>query len=109
HSPVDIRLDETDRVDNQLDVASKTFLAMTLSCARCHDHKFDAISQRDYYAMAGFLQSSSYRQARFQTEQQNRRIAAEWETLQQEARPSLVAAFAESRRPVVDQFASYLL
>ncbi|GIT77946.1 MAG: hypothetical protein Ct9H300mP32_3280 [Verrucomicrobiota bacterium] len=37
---------------NQIDVYSKAFLGMTLGCARCHDHKFDAISTRDYYAFA---------------------------------------------------------
>ena len=61
HSPVDIRKDECDRVDNQLDVFSKSFLGLTVTCARCHDHKFDAISQKDYYALAGYLRSSSYR------------------------------------------------
>lgn len=40
-------------VDSQIDAFSKTFLAMTVACARCHDHKLDAISQRDYYALAG--------------------------------------------------------
>jgi hypothetical protein len=63
HSPVDVREDEAVRVDNQLDVFAKTFLALTLGCARCHDHKFDAITQRDYYALAGYLQSSRYQQA----------------------------------------------
>jgi hypothetical protein len=58
HSPVDSRADQADRIDNQIDVFGKTFLGMTLACARCHDHKFDAISNRDYYALAGFLQSS---------------------------------------------------
>ncbi len=38
-------------------------MALTVSCARCHDHKFDAITQKDYYALAGFLQSSRYQQA----------------------------------------------
>src|SRR5436305_2693623 len=52
HSPVDIRGDETDRVNNQIDVFGKAFLGLTVACARCHDHKFDAISQRDYYALA---------------------------------------------------------
>ena len=60
HSPVDIRGDECNRVHNQIDVYSKAFLGMTLGCARCHDHKFDAISTRDYYAFAGYLQSSGY-------------------------------------------------
>jgi hypothetical protein len=48
HSPVDIRQDETERIDNRLDVMGKAFLGLTLGCARCHDHKFDAISQKDY-------------------------------------------------------------
>ncbi|MGB8852742.1 MAG: PSD1 and planctomycete cytochrome C domain-containing protein [Pirellulales bacterium] len=41
--------------DNQIDVISKAFLGMTVSCARCHDHKFDAISQADFYALFGTL------------------------------------------------------
>jgi Protein of unknown function (DUF1553)/Protein of unknown function (DUF1549)/Planctomycete cytochrome C len=40
-------------VNNKIDAFSKTFLAMTVACARCHDHKLDAISQADYYALAG--------------------------------------------------------
>jgi len=40
-------------IDNKIDAFSKTFLAMTVACARCHDHKLDAISQSDYYALAG--------------------------------------------------------
>ena len=63
HSPVDARGDQADRIDNQIDVFGKTFLGMTLACARCHDHKFDAISTKDYYALAGFLQSSRQERA----------------------------------------------
>jgi hypothetical protein len=58
HSPVDSRADQADRIDNQIDVFGKTLLGLTLACARCHDHKFDAVSTRDYYALAGYLQSS---------------------------------------------------
>ena len=58
-----MRQDEADRIDNQIDVFAKTFLGLTVSCARCHDHKFDAISTKDYYALAGYLQSSRYQQA----------------------------------------------
>ncbi|MFM8217725.1 MAG: DUF1549 domain-containing protein, partial [Planctomycetaceae bacterium] len=58
HSPVEIRVDAAERLDNQIDVFSKTFLAQTVACARCHDHKFDAISTADYHALAGFIQSS---------------------------------------------------
>lgn len=41
--------------DNQVDVVSKAFLGLTVSCARCHNHKFDAISQEDYTAMFGIF------------------------------------------------------
>ncbi|HET6423987.1 MAG TPA: PSD1 and planctomycete cytochrome C domain-containing protein [Planctomycetaceae bacterium] len=40
-------------VDNKIDAFSKAFLGMTVACARCHDHKLDAVSQADYYALAG--------------------------------------------------------
>ena len=75
HSPVDIRKDETDRFDNMIDVFSKTFLGVTVACARCHDHKYDAISTADYYSLSGFLQSSDYRQVRFESMEQNRETA----------------------------------
>ena len=44
-----------DVVDEQLDAITKGFLAQTVTCARCHDHKFDPIPQADYYALAGIL------------------------------------------------------
>lgn len=58
HAPVDSLADYATRIENQLDVVSKTFLGLTVACARCHDHKFDAISTKDYYALAGYLTSS---------------------------------------------------
>ena len=63
HAPVDVRGDEMGRIDNQVDVMSKTFLGITLACARCHDHKFDAISTRDYYSLTGALKSSRRQEA----------------------------------------------
>jgi hypothetical protein len=77
HSPVDIRKDESDRFDNMIDVMSKAFLGVTVACARCHDHKFDAISTADYYSLAGFLQSSDYRQVSFESLEHNRQVANE--------------------------------
>lgn len=49
---------EMDVVDEQLDTIGKAFLAQTIGCARCHDHKFDPIPTRDYYAMAGILKNA---------------------------------------------------
>lgn len=42
-----------DIIDDRLDVVTRGLMGMTLACARCHDHKYDPISQADYYAMAG--------------------------------------------------------
>lgn len=42
-----------DLVDEQIDATSRVFLGMSVACARCHDHKFDAFRQSDYYALAG--------------------------------------------------------
>lgn len=61
HAPVDVKAEEAVRVDNQIDVFGKTFLGLTIACARCHDHKFDPITAEDYYALSGFLQSSRRR------------------------------------------------
>jgi cytochrome c553 len=47
-----------DLVDEQIDTTTRVFLGTSVACARCHDHKFDAIPQTDYYAMAGIFQST---------------------------------------------------
>ena len=49
---------EMDIVDEQLDTMGKAFMALTIGCARCHDHKFDPIRTEDYYGMAGILKST---------------------------------------------------
>jgi cytochrome c553 len=49
---------EMDIVDEQLDTMGKAVMGMTIGCARCHDHKFDPIPARDYYAMAGIMKST---------------------------------------------------
>jgi hypothetical protein len=48
----------SDIVDDQIDTVGKAFLGLTLGCARCHNHKFDPISQQDYYALAGIFYST---------------------------------------------------
>jgi hypothetical protein len=49
---------QLDMADEQIDVTSQAFLGLTVACARCHDHKFDPIPSRDYYAMAGIFNST---------------------------------------------------
>ncbi|NBV24399.1 MAG: DUF1553 domain-containing protein [Proteobacteria bacterium] len=108
HSPVDIRQDECDRMDNRLDVMSKTFLGMTVACARCHDHKFDAISQRDYYALTGFLISSTYRQVPFAALESHREIATQIAQLRVAEQAKLLQATAKALRPGLERMAENL-
>jgi hypothetical protein len=49
---------ELNIADDQIDATCRAFLALTASCARCHDHKFDPIPTRDYYALAGIFRST---------------------------------------------------
>jgi hypothetical protein len=47
-----------DVIDEQIDTVGKAFLGLSLGCARCHDHKFDPVPTRDYYALAGIFGST---------------------------------------------------
>lgn len=47
-----------DEWDERIDAVSRTFMGLTVSCARCHDHKFDPISAEDYYGLAGVFAST---------------------------------------------------
>ena len=54
----DVQKLEMDIIDEQIDTLGKAFLGMTLGCVRCHDHKFDPISQDDYYGLAAIFRST---------------------------------------------------
>ncbi len=99
HSPVDIRQDQADRFDNRIDVATKAFLGLTVSCARCHDHKFDAISTKDYYALFGLLEGASYRQVRIDGWKQNREAAAELAGLRRSLQHALLQSAIQGGVP----------
>jgi hypothetical protein len=54
----DLPLKRYDVVDDQIEATAKAFLGLTVNCARCHDHKFDPIATKDYYAMAAIFAST---------------------------------------------------
>jgi cytochrome c553 len=58
HAAVDVKREQGTIVEDQLDALGKAFQGLTISCARCHDHKFDPILQRDYYALYGIMTST---------------------------------------------------
>jgi len=49
-----------EELDDRVDTVSRGFLGITVACARCHDHKFDPIPQRDYYSMAGIYNGTNF-------------------------------------------------
>lgn len=49
---------EADELDDRVDTMTRGFLGLTVSCARCHDHKFDPIPTQDYYSLAGVFWST---------------------------------------------------
>ncbi|HEY1376993.1 MAG TPA: DUF1549 domain-containing protein, partial [Gemmataceae bacterium] len=108
HSPVDLRQDQADRVDNMIDVFSKAFLGLTVACARCHDHKYDAIGTKDYYALFGVLEGASGRLVRFDGREQNRRAADRLAELRRQRGLAVRAALAAGLRPAADRLADTL-
>lgn len=60
HDLIEINPDvfRMDVVDEQINATTRAFLALTVGCARCHDHKFDPIPTTDYYALAGIFKST---------------------------------------------------
>jgi hypothetical protein len=108
HSPVDLRQDQADHLDNMIDVFSKAFLGLTVACARCHDHKYDAIGTKDFYALFGVLEGASGRQVRFDGRDHNRHVAKRLAELRRERESAVRAALASALKPTADRIADVL-
>ena len=91
HAPTDPKVDNADRMENQLDVFGKTFLGLTIGCARCHDHKFDAISEKDYYSLAAYMQGSNRQEYPLDAGGKRKEIAEQIEDLCRTAFTSITA------------------
>jgi len=91
-------------LDGMIDSFSKTFQATTVGCARCHDHKFDAVSQRDYYALAGVFMSSRWVTNTLDTPERNRELLAQLRKLKPPIRAAVAATWLNDAR----HFAAHL-
>ncbi|RPI85520.1 MAG: DUF1549 domain-containing protein, partial [Planctomycetaceae bacterium] len=82
---------QMDIIDEQVDTLGRTFMGMTLGCARCHAHKFDPVPQEDYYALAGIFKSTKT--------MENFSVVARWQEVPLAA-PEVVARRAEQQQRI---------
>jgi len=99
HSPVDTRIDEADRIDNIIDVTTKTFQGFTVACSRCHDHKFDPIPTTDYYSLYGIIESARFTPTPILSENDLHRIQA-LAMFNQQFRQEVATSWQSSLDPV---------
>jgi hypothetical protein len=95
-----------DLFDDMTDVFGLTFLGMTLGCARCHDHKFDPLTQKDYYRLQAFFVPLVQRDlplASAEQQQQHARQMAKWEEATRSIRAELDAMLEPLRQQVFQE------
>ncbi len=98
-------LDEKVRfTDDQINVFGKAFLGLTISCARCHDHKFDAISQADYYALFGVIGSTRPAMRDVRVDSQRGNAQAKLIETKEEIKSNLVVAWLERAKQLRREF-----
>ena len=81
---------------NKIDAFSKAFQGLTIGCARCHDHKLDAVSQRDYYALAGAFMSARWVTNTVDTPDRNAPALAALRRLKRPLREALAARWLDA-------------
>ncbi len=94
--PIDTLDEQVKTVENQIDVVTKAFQGLTVSCARCHDHKFDPVSQKDFYAMYGVLASSRPAQVMVDAPEVLNKNKAELAGLKPQIKSALAEAWLKS-------------
>ncbi|MFN8705094.1 MAG: DUF1549 and DUF1553 domain-containing protein, partial [Planctomyces sp.] len=98
-----------DEWDERIDAVSRTFLGLTVACARCHDHKFDPVSTQDYYALAGVFASTQLHERPLKPAAESARIeqvVAKYKDLQNQLTALKDKPEAE-RKAVEDQIAAH--
>ncbi len=98
-----------DIIDDRIDVVTRGTMALTVSCARCHDHKFDPIPTADYYALYGVFRNSTERLVPASREQPEAAFAAGLAAQQEALRVGMLASRDEASRRVRARLADYLM
>lgn len=105
-APVDPADERMRFTDNQIDVVSKAFLGLTVSCARCHDHKFDPISQKDFYAWYGIFASARPALVTIDAHLEDPQTIAQLKQTHQQLREQLAQAWLKAIPGTVERLAA---
>ncbi len=101
-----------DELNDRVDTLTRGFLGLTVSCARCHDHKFDPIPTQDYYSLAGVFSSTKLARVPLAPKAEMDKIAAA-QKLVQDADKAVKAALSEAKEKLAvkkaDDLPAYLL
>jgi hypothetical protein len=92
-------------LDNKIDAFSKAFLATTVACARCHDHKLDPVAQKEYYALAGAFMSSRWLTNTVDLPERNAAAIAELKSLKSRMKPLLAQLWIEESGGIAEGLA----
>jgi hypothetical protein len=99
-----------DIIDDRIDVTTRGTMGLTVSCARCHDHKFDPIPTTDYYALYGIFQNCTERMEPIGTlDDKPEAFRKELDKRREALRTGLASARAEASRRVRARVADYLM
>lgn len=93
-------------VGNVIDTVSKGFIATTVACAQCHDHKLDAVAQRDYYGLAGILMSSRWGVSGVDTADPNLRVIKELKDIKHNIRRELAQQWRAAKNSLKKKIAA---
>jgi hypothetical protein len=104
HGPPDLHEDEARIFNGMIDTVTKTFLGSTVACARCHDHKFDAITTADYYSLYGILRSSRFTHHNTVSESLQKKVGRKLKSKHR----SLRSPIFEAAKPDVENSLAYL-
>jgi hypothetical protein len=97
-----------DIIDDQIDVVCRGMMGVTVSCARCHDHKYDPIPTADYYSLYGVFDSCLQEPARLSPPTENSEFEAELSKRQQELQTKTAEARQATAARVRTRIADYL-